>query len=44
MVDGTTLKHEYSGYLYITSAVDGKGQIFPIAFGIGDGENEAAYT
>ena len=43
-VDGTTLKHKYSGYLYIASAVDGNGQIFPIAFGIGDGENEAAYT
>ena len=43
-VDGTTLKHKYSGYLYIASALDGNGQIFPIAFGIGDGENESAYT
>ena len=44
VVDGTTLKHRYRGYLYIASAVDGNGQIFPLAFGVGDGENQEAYT
>ena len=43
-VDGTTLKHGYRDYLYIASAVDGNVQIFPLAFGVGDGENEEAYT
>ena len=43
-VEGTTLEHKYNGYLYIASAIDGNGQIFPITFGIGDRENEAAYT
>ena len=43
-VDGTTLKHNYIGYLNIASTIDGNGQIFPIAFGIGDEENEPAYT
>ena len=35
-VDGITLKHKYSAYLYIVSALDGNGQIFPVAFEIGD--------
>ena len=43
-VDGTTLKHKYSMYLYIASALDGNVKKFSIAFGIGDGENESAYT
>ena len=43
-VDGTTLKYRYRDYLYIALAVDGNGQIFPLALGVGDGENQEAYT
>ena len=42
-VDATTLKHKYSGHLFIAAAMDGNNQIYPLAFGICDGENEAAY-
>ena len=42
-IDGTTLKHRYRGYLYIAAAVDGNGQIYPLAFGVGDSENEKTY-
>ena len=43
-VDGTTLKGKYKGTLYIAAGLDGNEQIYPLAFGIGDGENDEAYT
>ena len=38
--DGTHLKGKYNGILFITIAMDGSDQIFPIAFGVGDIEND----
>ena len=35
-IDGTYLKGKYKGVLYVTATMDGKEQIFPIAFGVTD--------
>ncbi|XP_060668520.1 uncharacterized protein LOC125419637 [Ziziphus jujuba] len=43
-VDGTTLKNRYRGLLYIASCLDANNQIYPLAYGIGPGETDAAYT
>lgn len=44
IIDGTHLKGKYSGCLLTASAQDGNSQIFPIAFGIVDSENDEAWT
>ena len=44
IVDGTHLKGKYSGVLLTASAHDGNYQIFPLAFGIVDSENDQAWT
>ena len=44
VVDGTHLKGKYKGTLYVAACFDGNEQIFPLAFGIGDTENESSYT
>ena len=43
-VDGTHLKGKYKGTLYVAACFDSNEQIFPLAFGIGDTENESLYT
>ncbi|XP_060182348.1 uncharacterized protein LOC132612015 [Lycium barbarum] len=43
MVDGTFLKLKYRGVLMIEVAKDGNNNIFPLAFGIADSENNDSY-
>lgn len=43
-IDGIVLKGRYRKTLYIALAIDGNEQTYLLAFGIGDGENEATYT
>ncbi|KAF3520822.1 hypothetical protein DY000_02060028 [Brassica cretica] len=40
VLDGTFLKSKYKGALLVAIAVDGNSNLFPIAFGIVDSENE----
>ncbi|XP_038713386.1 uncharacterized protein LOC120007256 [Tripterygium wilfordii] len=42
-VDGTHLKGKYLGTLFIASALDGNNHIYPIAFGVGDSENNESW-
>ncbi|RVX21185.1 hypothetical protein CK203_001778 [Vitis vinifera] len=42
-VDGTFLKAKYLGTLFIAACKDGNNQIYPLAFGIGDSENDASW-
>ena len=35
VIDGTYFKKKYKGLLFIATAMNGKNQIFPIAFGVG---------
>ena len=41
-VDGTLLKSKYLGILFVAASKDGNNQIYPLAFGIGDSENDAS--
>ena len=43
-MDGTHLKGKYKGTMFITLCFDGNQQIYPLAFGIADMENETSYT
>ncbi|KAL5545405.1 hypothetical protein UlMin_005092 [Ulmus minor] len=43
-IDATHLKGKYGGVLFTTVCHDANQQIFPLAFGVGDSENEAAWT
>ncbi|KAL6319991.1 hypothetical protein AAG906_037068 [Vitis piasezkii] len=42
-VDGTFLKVKYLGTLFIATCKDDNNQIYPLAFGIGDSENDASW-
>ncbi|KAL6327865.1 hypothetical protein AAG906_026544 [Vitis piasezkii] len=42
-IDGTFLKAKYLGTLFIVACKDGNNQIYPLAFGIGDSENDASW-
>ena len=42
-VDETFLKAKYLGTLFITGCKDGNNQTYPLAFGIGDSENDASW-
>lgn len=42
LIDGTTLKARYEGKLVIATCQDANIQIYPLAFGIVDGENDIA--
>lgn len=42
LIDGTTLKARYEGKLIITTCQDANIQIYALAFGIVDGENDIA--
>lgn len=44
VVDGTSLKGRYGGCLVSACAQDDNFQIFPLAFGIVNSENDAAWT
>ena len=44
VVDGTVLKGRYKGTMYVASSMDDNEQIYLVAFGIGDEENDTAYT
>ncbi|CAA7031616.1 unnamed protein product [Microthlaspi erraticum] len=41
--DGTFLKGKYKGTLLVATAQDGNSQIFPLAFGVVDSENDASW-
>ncbi|XP_038717254.1 uncharacterized protein LOC120010540 [Tripterygium wilfordii] len=43
VVDGTHLKGKYLGTLFVATALDENEQIYPVAFGIGDYENNASW-
>ena len=43
-VDGMHLKRKYKGTLFVAACLDGNEQIYPLAFGVGDTENEQSYT
>ncbi|BBN70309.1 hypothetical protein Prudu_1456S003400 [Prunus dulcis] len=42
-VDATHLKCKYKGVLFVATAFDGNRNIYPVAFGIGDLETDAAW-
>ncbi|XP_021813085.1 uncharacterized protein LOC110756023 [Prunus avium] len=42
-VDATHLKCKYKGVLFVATAFDGNRNIYPLAFGIGDLETDAAW-
>ena len=44
VVDETHLRGKYKGTLFIASCFDGNEQIYPLAFGIAETENEISYT
>ena len=41
-IDATHLKGKYMGVLFTTVCHDANQQIFPLAFGVGDFENDAS--
>ena len=43
-VDRTHLKEKYKGTLFVATCLHGNEQIYPLAFGVGDTENEQSYT
>ena len=44
LVDGTAIKARFKGVLLAASMQDANFQVYPIAFGIVDGENEPSWT
>ena len=42
-VDGTFLKNAYLGTMFVAVCKDGNNQIFPLAWGIADSENDASW-
>ncbi|KAA0056076.1 MuDRA-like transposase [Cucumis melo var. makuwa] len=40
VMDGTFLKNKYRGQLIVTVCLDGNNQIYPLAFGVVDGETD----
>ncbi|XP_038882402.1 uncharacterized protein LOC120073671 [Benincasa hispida] len=44
VVDETNLHEKYKGMLLIATCIDGNNKIYPIAFSIVDGENDASWT
>ncbi|XP_013645040.2 uncharacterized protein LOC106349597 [Brassica napus] len=43
VVDGTFLKNKYKGTLLVATAVDGNSNLYPIAFGVVDSENDDSW-
>ncbi|KAL6524051.1 hypothetical protein OROMI_031146 [Orobanche minor] len=44
VIDGTHLKGKYKGIMFIAATKDANEQIVPLAFGIGDKENDSSWT
>ena len=42
-IDETHFKGKYKGVLYVAVVMDGNEKIFPIAFGVGDLENDRGW-
>ncbi|TXG48698.1 hypothetical protein EZV62_024573 [Acer yangbiense] len=43
-VDGTFLKGKNQGTMFVACCMDGNNQIYPLAFGYGDSENDASWS
>ncbi|XP_013739426.1 uncharacterized protein LOC106442270 [Brassica napus] len=43
VVDGTFLKNKYRGVLLVATAVDGNSNLYPIAFGVVDSDNDDSW-
>ena len=43
VVDATFLKSKYKGVLLVATAIDGNSNLYPIAFGIADSENDLSW-
>ncbi|XP_056850897.1 uncharacterized protein LOC130507068 [Raphanus sativus] len=43
VVDGTFLKNKYKGVLLVATAVDGNYNLYPLAFGVVDSENDDSW-
>ncbi|XP_018459874.1 uncharacterized protein LOC108830788 [Raphanus sativus] len=43
VVNGTFLKNKYKGVLLVATAVDGNSNLYPIAFGVVDSENDDSW-
>ena len=44
MINGTHLKEKFRGVMFVTVAMDGNEQIYPIAFGFGYGKNDRSWN
>ena len=44
VIDATFLKGRMKGVLFVAATKDGNEQIYPLAFGVGDSENDNAWT
>ena len=44
VIDGTHLKGKFRDILFVTAAKDGNEQIYPIAFGVGNKENDRSWS
>ena len=42
-IDGTFLKGKFKGTLFIATTLDGNSQLYPVAFGVDDSENDASW-
>ncbi|KAH9681546.1 SWIM-type domain-containing protein [Citrus sinensis] len=42
-VDGTFMRGKYKRTLFIATSLDGNNQLYPVAFGVGDSENDASW-
>ena len=42
-VDGTFMKGKYKGTLFIATSLDDNNQLYPVALGVGDSENDASW-
>lgn len=42
-IDGTFLKGKYKGTMFVTLCMDGNNQIYLLAFGISDSEDDASW-
>ncbi|KAK3204951.1 hypothetical protein Dsin_018997 [Dipteronia sinensis] len=43
-IDGTHLKGKFSGIMFVAICLDANNQVFPLAYGFGDVENEMSWT
>ena len=43
-IDGTFMKGKYYDTLFVAVCLDGNNQIYPLAFGVGDSENDGSWS